>query len=75
MPKPDNRKDNVERIQRNIDNTIENHQEAQDYLAAQEDEIPGQQAEEIRDKNVRRREAVEGLREEIKDEAKARDQR
>lgn len=71
MAKPDNRKNNVERIQRSIDNTIENHHEAKDYLAAHEDEIPGRQAEAIREKNAQRREAVEGFREEIQDEAEA----
>ncbi len=69
MAKPDNRKNNSEKIQRSIDNTIENRHEAKDFLAAHKGEIPAKQAESIRDKNANRREAVDGFRKEIKDEA------
>ena len=68
MAKPDNRSNNVERIQESIDHTIENHHEAKDYLAAHQDELPENQADRIRAKNARRREAVDGFRDEIQDE-------
>lgn len=37
-PKPDDRRDNVERIQFNIDNTIRNYRETEDMLKITEDE-------------------------------------
>jgi len=37
-PKPDDRRDNVERIQFNIDNTIRNYRETKDKIKITEDE-------------------------------------
>ncbi|MEA4970210.1 MAG: small acid-soluble spore protein Tlp [Candidatus Pelethousia sp.] len=68
-PNPDNRKDNVERIQRNIDMTIHNI-EAADEMIARTDSP--QAKDELRSKNDRREEAIKGFRKEIKDEADAR---
>lgn len=67
-PNPDDRRDNVERIQHNIDTTIRN-MEAADETIAKTDNPKTQ--EEIRAKNERREEALEGFRKEIKDEADA----
>lgn len=69
MAKPDNRSDNIEHLQSHVQNTIENLQEGEDYLAEHSDEISGAEAADIRQKNERRRESVAGFREEIKDEA------
>ncbi|CAM4276391.1 small acid-soluble spore protein Tlp [Paenibacillus phoenicis] len=69
MAKPDNRSDNVEKLQRSIQNTIKNFREGQDYLSEHADEISPQEKKQIEEKNEKRLHAIEGLREEIKDEA------
>ncbi len=66
---PDDRKDNVEKIQKNIDNTIENMELAADMMLNTSDEKAKQ---DLIDKNKRRKQALEGMRREIKDEADAR---
>ena len=71
MAKPDNRADNVEKLQNNVQNTIENLDEAEEYLQEHAEEISPREASDIREKNERRRESIEGIREEIKDEARA----
>ncbi|WP_141604023.1 small acid-soluble spore protein Tlp [Terrilactibacillus laevilacticus] len=68
-PKPDDRSDNVEKIENNIGHTLQNMDEANDYLKAHSDEISAEEKEQIREKNDRREESIEGLRQEIKDEA------
>jgi small acid-soluble spore protein (thioredoxin-like protein) len=69
MAKPDNRADNVEHLQEAVQNTIGNLNEAEDYLAEHADEIGSTELNQIRSKNERRRESIQGFREEIKDEA------
>ncbi|NLM72476.1 MAG: small acid-soluble spore protein Tlp [Clostridiaceae bacterium] len=69
-PKPDDRRDNVEKIQRNINNTIENIEAAEDMMAKTDNP---EQRRQIQEKNERRREALKGMREEIRDEALARE--
>lgn len=69
-PNPDDRSDNVERIQENIDETIRNMEEAEEMIARTDNP---KTREEIRAKNKRREEALDGLRKEIKDEADARE--
>lgn len=69
MPKPDDRSDNAENIERTIGNTLQNMNEAEDYLKAHEDEMSEEQKQQIMNKNDRRRESIEGLRSEIQDEA------
>ena len=66
---PDNRKDNVERIQKNINMTIHN-MELADEMMAKTDNYKTK--EELSAKNERREEALKGMRKEIKDEADAR---
>jgi small, acid-soluble spore protein tlp len=70
VAKPDNREDNVPRIQRAISNTIRNMREAEDYLDEHAGEIGGEERSRIEAKNERRRESLENLRSEIRDEAK-----
>lgn len=67
---PDDRRDNVENIQFNIDHTIKNHRLAEEVISSTNDE---KLKNELREKNKRREDALNGMREEIKDEAKNRD--
>ncbi|GIQ68236.1 small acid-soluble spore protein Tlp [Xylanibacillus composti] len=69
MAKPDNRADNAEKLQDMVQNTLENAEESEEYLAEFADELPASQVRHMREKNERRRQSVEGFREEIKDEA------
>lgn len=64
--KPDDRRDNVERIQFNIDNTIINYRKTEDEIKLTEDE---KQRRELEEKNQRRDQAIKGMRKEIKQEA------
>ncbi|EMS71719.1 small acid-soluble spore protein Tlp [Ruminiclostridium cellobioparum] len=65
-PKPDNRSNNADRIQFNINHTIRNMEAAEDMMSKVDD--PTQKSE-LEEKNDRRRDALQGMREEIKDEA------
>lgn len=69
-PKPDDRRDNVENIQFNIDNTIENYRETERMISASDDpEI----RKDLIEKNKKREESLKSMREEIRDEAIARE--
>lgn len=65
-PKPDDRSDNVDRLQEQVVNTIENLEEARETL--ENDDLPPEQRERILAKNRRREEAIRSKREEIRDE-------
>ena len=65
-PKPDDRRDNVERIQFNIDNTIMNYRKTEDTIKITEEKKKKQELEE---KNRRRDQALKGMRKEIRQEA------
>lgn len=67
---PDDRSDNVERIQEHIDMTIRNMEEAEEMIEKTDNP---KTKEELAAKNERRRQALAGMRHEIKDEADARD--
>ncbi len=64
---PDDRRDNVDHIQKNIDSTIRNARLADDMIAQTSDP---KAKEALEDKNVRRGHALDNMRKEIKDEAK-----
>ena len=64
--KPDDRRDNVDKIQNNITNTIENCNLTQEAIANTDDEKYKKTLEE---KNERRRDALNGMRSEVRDEA------
>jgi small acid-soluble spore protein (thioredoxin-like protein) len=66
-PNPDDRSDNVEKLQEAIVNTIDNMEEAEATMefASEKDRAL------IAAKNDRRRESIEGMREEVKDEYRA----
>jgi small acid-soluble spore protein (thioredoxin-like protein) len=68
-PKPDDRSDNVEKLQEMVQNTIENMEEAEATMEFASDE----ERREIEAKNERRRESIESMRAEIKDEYQARE--
>jgi small acid-soluble spore protein (thioredoxin-like protein) len=65
-PKPDDRRDNVEKLQNMVQNTIENYEEAEETMRYSS----GQEKQNIQEKNRKRKEAIEGMRAEIKDEAR-----
>ncbi len=67
---PDDRRDNVDRIQRNIDMTIHNIELADELMAKTSDP---KLKRALKQKNARREQALEGLRHEIRDEARNRD--
>lgn len=62
----DDRRDNVDRIQKNINHTIGNIEAAEELI--QETDDPKIQ-EDLKEKNRRRMDALNGMKEEIKDEA------
>ncbi|MED5078429.1 small acid-soluble spore protein Tlp [Geobacillus stearothermophilus] len=68
-PKPDDRSDNVEKLQEMVQNTIENIEKAEETMQFSSSE----EREKIREKNRRREEAIAAMRAEIKDEAAARE--
>ena len=63
---PDDRKDNVERIQKNINRTIRNIEMAEEIIPKTDDD---NNRKALKEKNDRRLDALDGLRKEIRDEA------
>jgi small acid-soluble spore protein (thioredoxin-like protein) len=66
---PDDRSDNVEKLQDMVQNTIENIEKAQETAEF----ASGEERERIQAKNHRREESIEAFRAEISDEASARE--
>lgn len=64
--KPDDRRDNVDKLQENINNTLENIRLAEGTMAETDD---GEMIHDIKAKNKRREDALRNMRHEIKDEA------
>lgn len=64
--KPDNRADNVDRLQKNVTNTIENIEASHDALQFATEE----EKQNIEEKNKRRNQSINAMRQEIKDEAR-----
>lgn len=65
-PKPDDRSDNVKRIQDNIDNTLKNISLANEMIAKSNDP---NEIQNMKERNERREEALEKMRSEIREEA------
>ncbi|NLX89799.1 MAG: small acid-soluble spore protein Tlp [Syntrophomonadaceae bacterium] len=65
---PDDRRDNVDKLQFMINHTIENMEKAEETMELTDDP---RQKKAIKEKNIRRREALRGFSHEIKDEAEA----
>lgn len=63
-PKPDDRSDNVEKLQHMIHDTIENIEASHETMQFASEE----EKQKIEAKNKRREESIEGMRAEIKDE-------
>ena len=63
---PDNRTDNVEKIQKNINNTMHNNELADEMIAKSDDD---KLKKTLTEKNDRRKDALNGMRKEIKDES------
>lgn len=69
-PKPDDRRDNVEKIQFNINHTITNHRMTEEMIEKTDDE---KVRKDLIEKNKRREESLKSMKEEIRDEAIARE--
>lgn len=69
MAKPDDRSDNVEKLQEAVQNTIDNLEESENYLEEHSEELSPDESDALNAKNENRREAISGLRNEIRDEA------
>lgn len=65
--KPDDRSNNVDRIQFNINHTIKNMEAADELIQKTDDR---KSKADLEEKNDRRRDALQGMREEIRDEAR-----
>jgi small acid-soluble spore protein (thioredoxin-like protein) len=63
---PDDRRDNVDKIQQSIDNTIENIESTRDVMSRTDSK---KTKKSLQEKNRRREEALDGFRQEIRDEA------
>ncbi|MDL0435292.1 MULTISPECIES: small acid-soluble spore protein Tlp [unclassified Niallia] len=64
-PNPDNRADNVEKLQDMIENTLDNIDKSEETMAFASSE----ERANIEAKNKRREESIDAFREEVKDEA------
>ncbi|WP_435791740.1 small acid-soluble spore protein Tlp [Clostridium sp.] len=64
--KPDDRRDNAGRIQDNISNTIENFHLAKEAIEETDD---GKYKKTLEAKNDRRKDAINGMKSEMKDES------
>lgn len=65
--KPDDRSNNVDRIQFNINHTVRNIEASEELIEKTDDR---KMKSELEEKNDRRRDALQGMREEIRDEAR-----
>ncbi|MCD8500501.1 MAG: small acid-soluble spore protein Tlp [Bacillaceae bacterium] len=71
MPKRDNRRDNVERLEQMVTNTIEHIEEAHKTL--QSENLSQEDRQAIEAKNARREESIQQFQSEIEDEKHARE--
>jgi len=65
-PKPDDRRDNVNKIQNNINNTISNYRETEDLINNVHSD---KEKRDLEEKNQRREQSIKNMKREIKDEA------
>lgn len=68
MAKPDDRSDNVEKLQEIAQNTAANIDETEEYIAQYGDHMGEEQLQNMKAKNERRRQSLQGVRREIHDE-------
>jgi small acid-soluble spore protein (thioredoxin-like protein) len=69
-PNPDDRRDNVEKLQYQINHTISNYRETKDMI---EETSDPKSKKDLMEKQKRRLDSLSGKREEIKEEAIAKD--
>lgn len=69
-PNPDDRRDNVEKLQYQINHTISNYRETKDMIEGTDDP---KSKKDLMEKQKRRLDSLSGKREEIKEEAIAKD--
>lgn len=69
MAKPDDRSDNVEKLQQSVQNTIDNLERSEHYLDEYAEEISPQQSQTLAEKNANRIAAIDSMRNEMSDEA------
>lgn len=68
--KPDDRSDNVEKIQKHIDDTMQNIDAAEEMIALSDNP---KTIRDLKAKNMRREAALDSMRAEIRDEARDRE--
>ncbi|MCJ7690894.1 MAG: small acid-soluble spore protein Tlp [Clostridiaceae bacterium] len=68
--KPDDRRNNTDRIQHNISNTIENFHLAKEAIEETDD---GKYKKTLEAKNERRKDSINGMKSEMKDESIAKE--
>lgn len=68
MAKPDDRSDNASKLQEARQNTLENISNTEHYLDEHAVELGDTEKQQLESKNARRRQAVNGMQEEIQDE-------
>ncbi|RJX39748.1 small acid-soluble spore protein Tlp [Paenibacillus pinisoli] len=68
MAKPDNRADNAEHLQQHINNTEQNVQETNQYLAEHAEEISTVEKQNLLEKNERRQNSIQAFASEKQDE-------
>ncbi|OLS37612.1 small acid-soluble spore protein Tlp [Alkalihalophilus pseudofirmus] len=71
MAKPDNRADNVEKLQQMKENTQHNIEAAEESMV--NTDMTAEQKQQIKQKNANRQESIEAFESEIQDESQARE--
>lgn len=66
QPKPDDRSDNIEKLQAMEEDTIQNMEKSKETMK----HLPGEEKEDIKKKNKRREAALDNIQNEIADESK-----
>jgi small acid-soluble spore protein (thioredoxin-like protein) len=69
MAKPDDRSDNVSKLQNAKENTLANINETEHYLDEHAAEIGTEEEQTLESKNARRRDAISFMKSEIQDES------
>ena len=69
MAKPDDRSDNVDHLQEHVQNTIDNLEQSENYLAEHSEEISSGEQQQIQQNIDNRKKSIAGMRDEISDEA------
>ncbi|WP_413380759.1 small acid-soluble spore protein Tlp [Alkalihalobacillus sp. 1P02AB] len=68
MAKSDDRSNNAERIENTIGHTLQNIDKTREYMNAHSNDLSDEEKQQLEQKNQNRKESINSLREEIKDE-------